>query len=125
MGKTRKHAISDLKKKRWADLVRKVRGELGETQIQFAARFGLSYQAVQQWESQGNLPSDTLSLVEMAKLTGQTAEQLSKYLETGEQQESEEFDVAKFAAQLRKQNLSVVAEVFQAASSILANKVAS
>jgi transcriptional regulator with XRE-family HTH domain len=118
----RSHEISDPAKKRWAELVRKTRQEFDETQAEFARRFGVSSQSVQQWEAQGNYPK-VQSLTKMADLLGWSTDTLNRYLETGHEVLGEPFDVNQVIAQLKMQDATVLANLINSASDILLKRL--
>ncbi|MGB8701911.1 MAG: helix-turn-helix transcriptional regulator [Thermosynechococcaceae cyanobacterium] len=114
--------ISDPVKRRWSELVRKTRLQFDETQVDFARRFDLAGQSVQQWESQGNLPKFA-SLSKMAELLGCSADDLNRYLNTGTEFMVQEFDSQRTLAQLRSQDPAEVADFIRAASDILVERL--
>jgi DNA-binding transcriptional regulator YiaG len=122
MARHKRHNISDPAKKRWADLVIQTRDEKDETQEQFASRFGIASQSVQQWESQGSLPNpDNREM--MAGILGWTTDELNSYLKTGTKVEAGGFDLPRTIAQLRNQKSEVIVDLINEASSLLKLKL--
>lgn len=105
-------------KKRWSELVLEVRDDKEETQAQFACRFSVAGQTVQQWESQGNLPGPESRQV-MAKILGWTTDELNHYLKTGETADVEDFNSARTIAQLQKQETKVIADFIHEVAKLL------
>ena len=46
-----KHEGNTVSSPKWAEIIKQKRKELGETQAQFGARFGVTYNAVSAWEN--------------------------------------------------------------------------
>lgn len=124
MARRKRHSITDPIKKRWSELVVQTRNEKDETQEQFAARFGIASQSVQQWESQGSLPNPD-NRETMASLLGWTTDELNSYLKTGIKIDAGGFDLRRTMAQLRNQNSEVIVELISEASSLLKLKLIS
>jgi transcriptional regulator with XRE-family HTH domain len=118
MARHRRHNISDPVKKRWAALVMQIRAEKDETQEQFASRFGIASQSVQQWESQGSLPNPDNREI-MSGILGWTTDELNSYLKTGTKIDAGGFDLPRTIAQLRTQDPQAIVELINEASSLL------
>jgi DNA-binding transcriptional regulator YiaG len=118
MTRHKRHNITDPVKKRWSGLVIQTRHERDETQEQFASRFGIASQSVQQWESQGSLPNPD-NREKMASLMGWTTEELNSYLKTGTKVDAGGFDLPRTIAQLRNQKAEVLVELMGEVSNLL------
>lgn len=114
----------DSPKSRWSQLVRETRSSLGETQGEFAARFELASQSVQQWESQATMPR-TDNLARMAQIIGRTTDELNEYLKTGEWIGTDEFNLSRTLTHLRSQEPKILIKVMAEISSILESQLAS
>ncbi len=118
-------------KQKLANLLRELRGE--RSQRSFAQFFGVSNQAVQNWEKERTWPDDE-NLQKLADLKGWTLKQLQAYLEgvpqaeqdinyTGFVETSElTLNVQQLLAQVRSLPFQAAAQVAQAALETMAIK---
>jgi transcriptional regulator with XRE-family HTH domain len=118
-------------KQKLASLLRELRGE--RSQRSFAQFFGVSNQAVQNWEKERTWPDDD-NLQKLADLKGWTLKQLQAYLEgvpqaeqdinyTGFVETSElTLNVQQLLAQVRLLPFQAAAQVAQAALETMATK---
>lgn len=118
-------------KQKLANLLRELRGE--RSQRSFAQLFGVSNQAVQNWEKERTWPDDE-NLQKLADLKGWTLKQLQAYLEgvpqaeqdinyTGFVETSElTLNVQQLLAQVRSLPFQAAAQVAQAALETMAIK---
>jgi transcriptional regulator with XRE-family HTH domain len=117
-------------KQKLASLLRELRGE--RSQRSFAQFFGVSNQAVQNWEKERTWPDDD-NLQKLADLKGWTLKQLQAYLEGVPQAEQDisytsfvetelTLNVQQLLAQVRSLPFQAAAQVAQAALETMAIK---
>ena len=118
-------------KQKLASLLRELRGE--RSQRSFAQFFGVSNQAVQNWEKERTWPDDE-NLQKLADLKGWTLKQLQAYLEGVPQAEQDinytsfvetselTLNVQQLLAQVRSLPFQAAAQVAQAALETMAIK---
>lgn len=117
-------------KQKLANLLRELRGE--RSQRSFAQFFGVSNQAVQNWEKERTWPDDE-NLQKLADLKGWTLKQLQAYLEGVPQAEQDisytsfvetelTLNVQQLLAQVRLLPFQAAAQVAQAALETMAIK---